>query len=108
LAKGLATKKSPMRSTSPNTVSQHHGGFLYRLAEPANRFCTDIESLLAGDDFILKLDGTWRANKVQFFEKCFQGVEGVVNSIFSSEAVVALFHGSFLLYRAPHNPLPTR
>ena len=36
-----------------------------------------------------------------------QGVEGVVDSLLATEAVVALFHGSFFCYRASHNFVPT-
>ena len=37
-----------------------------------------------------------------------EGVEGVINPVFATVIGVALFHGSFMFYRASQEPVPTR
>ncbi len=70
----------------------------------------------------LKVDGRLLAGFIQSVEEAFclrgirgvetitfavETVEGVINAVFTAEDAVALFHGSFWLYRASHNSDPT-
>ena len=67
-------------------------------------YCRLLAGFIEG---VLKPPGFFAVGGVETVPFLGEGVEGIINAVFTAEDAVTLFHGSFCLYRASHNPVPT-